>query len=59
MTHVWVVTGITESSDGVGPYVWAHEPSQKEIDAVLAEKWTDDFEAGLIYARAQRVEVFA
>jgi hypothetical protein len=44
MTTVWVAFGGTESGDDVGPYVFDHEPTKAELQALLMEHWPSEFE---------------
>ena len=59
MNYVWVCSGRTESGDDVGPYIWAREPSQEEVDAILSRDMPDDFAEECIYADVEKVELYA
>lgn len=55
---LWVTTGRTESGDDVGPYVWGHKPTAKEVKAILRADWPEEFaEVGFVHHDTEAVEL--
>jgi hypothetical protein len=45
--YVWTVTGMTESGDDF-VFVYGHEPTDEELEAMFAVEMPDDWEAECI-----------